>query len=56
MAGNRVAKTMVYMSGMPQPVLMAAACVVVVITATLAALMPARRATTVDPMQALRNE
>ena len=56
MAGNRVAKTMVYMAGMPQPVLTAVACLVVVLTATLAAMMPARRATTVDPMQALRNE
>jgi len=56
LAGNRLAKSMVHMAGMPQPALMAVACAVVVITAALAAMMPARRAASVDPMQALRNE
>lgn len=55
-AGNRVANSIVYASGMPQPLLLLAAGGVIVFTATVAAIVPARRAASVDPMQALRNE
>lgn len=54
--GNRVANTMVYAAGMPQPLLLLAAGCAIVFTATVAAIVPARRAASVDPMQALRNE
>jgi putative ABC transport system permease protein len=55
-AGNRVVNTMVYASAMPQPLLLIAACGVLALTAAAAAIVPARRAASVDPMQALRNE
>jgi putative ABC transport system permease protein len=52
--GNRIANSIVYASGMAQPLLLFAAGTVIVFTATLAAIVPARRAASVDPMQALR--
>ncbi len=54
--GNRVVNTIVATSGMPQSLLLIAACSVLVIIAAVAAVLPARRAASVDPMQALRSE
>jgi ABC-type antimicrobial peptide transport system permease subunit len=54
--GNRVVRTMVYETSLAQSPLLIAASLVLVITAALAAIIPARRATSVDPMQALRSE
>jgi len=54
--GNRLVTTIVYAAAMPQPLLLAGACIVLVITAAVAAIVPARRAVSVDPMQALRAE
>jgi predicted permease len=55
-AGNRVVNTMVYASALPQSLLLVAACIVLGFTAAAAAIMPARRAASVDPIQALRSE
>jgi len=55
-AGNRLMKTIVYADAIPQSFLVFAACVVIVITATAAALIPAKRAASVDPVQALRSD
>jgi putative ABC transport system permease protein len=55
-AGNRIVSTMVYATAMPQPLLLAATCGVILLTAIVAALAPARRATSVDPTIALRYE
>jgi putative ABC transport system permease protein len=55
-AGNRLIRTIVYADDMPQSLLLFTACVVLVIAATAAALIPARRAASVDPIRALRND
>ncbi len=55
-AGNRIARTMVYVASSPQPVLLVAACCVIVLTAALAAILPARRAAAVDAVRALSSD
>jgi len=55
-AGERLLRTLAF--GIPpgDAVVLAGACAVLVITAAAAAFIPAARAASVDPMQALRSE
>ncbi len=55
-AGGRLLRTIVYGIPFGDPVLLIVACSVLVITGMLAAYLPAARAASVDPMQALRSE
>lgn len=55
-AGGHILRNMLYGVGPRNPLLLAIACAAIVITTGVAALLPARRAASIDPMQALRNE
>jgi putative ABC transport system permease protein len=55
-AGGELIRKMLYGVGPRNPLLLGIACAVVTLTATLAAYLPARRAASIDPMEALRSE
>jgi putative ABC transport system permease protein len=55
-AGGRVLGNMLYGVAPNNPLLLTVACLVVVFTGALASYLPARRAASIDPMQALRSE
>jgi ABC-type antimicrobial peptide transport system permease subunit len=55
-AGGRVLGNMLYGISPHNPLLLAAACFSIILTAAAAAYLPARHAASIDPMQALRNE
>jgi macrolide transport system ATP-binding/permease protein len=54
--GGRLMESMLHGLGGRNPILLAAAVAVVLSAAGLAAYLPARRAASVDPMEALRSE
>ena len=56
LAGTRLIKSMLFGLGAADPVALAAACVILAVIAGLAGYIPARRASQVDPMVALRYE
>jgi putative ABC transport system permease protein len=55
-AAGKVLANMLYGISPRNPLLLAIACCSITVTAGLAAYLPARRAASIDPMQALRNE
>jgi putative ABC transport system permease protein len=55
-AAGQVLTNMLYGVSPRNPLLLAIACCAITLTAGLAAYLPARRAASIDPMQALRNE
>jgi putative ABC transport system permease protein len=55
-AAGHVLTNMLYGVSPRNPLLLAIACCAITLTAALAAFLPARRAASIDPMQALRNE
>jgi putative ABC transport system permease protein len=55
-ACGRVLGNMLYGTSPRNPLLLAAACFLIILTAAAAAYLPARHAASIDPMQALRNE
>ena len=55
-AGGQILTNMLYGVSPRNPVLLAIACCAIIGTAALAAFLPAQRAASIDPMQALRNE
>jgi len=55
-AGGRLLATMMYGIRPGDPIILVCACCVLVITGMAAAYVPAARAASVDPMQALRSE
>ncbi|HXA67877.1 MAG TPA: ABC transporter permease [Bryobacteraceae bacterium] len=55
-AAGHVLTNMLFGVSPRNPLLLAIACCTVTLTAALAAFLPARRAASIDPMQALRNE
>jgi ABC-type antimicrobial peptide transport system permease subunit len=56
LAGTRLIKSMLFGLGVADPLAIAAACVILAVIAGLAGYIPARRASRVDPMVALRYE
>jgi len=56
LAGGQLLQSMLYGVKPLNPVVLAAACCLIGLTGVLAAYLPARRATKVDPMVALRYE
>jgi predicted permease len=56
LAGTRLIKSMLFGLGVADPLAIAAACVILAVIAGLAGYIPARRASQVDPMVALRYE
>ena len=56
LAGTRLIKTMLFGLGAADPIAITAACAILAIIAALAGYIPARRASQVDPMVALRYE
>ena len=56
LAGTHILSKMIYGVSPRNPLLLASACIAIALTAALAAYLPARRAASIDPMQALRNE
>lgn len=55
-AGGRLLQTMIYGISPGDPLLLSVACATLTITSVIAAYMPATRAASVDPMEALRSE
>jgi putative ABC transport system permease protein len=55
-AGGQLLRIALYGISPNNPLLLSVACVVVLFTAAVASYLPARRAASIDPMQALRNE
>ena len=55
-AAGKVLTNMLYGVTPRNPLLLAIACCAITVTAGFAAYLPARRAASIDPMQALRNE
>ncbi len=55
-AGERLLSRMLYGVGPRTPLLVSAACVLIALTAALAASLPARRAASTEPVEALRME
>ena len=55
-AGGKILRSMLYGVGPHNPLLITLACAALTLTATAAAFLPARRAASIDPIQALRNE
>jgi putative ABC transport system permease protein len=55
-ATGQVLTNMLYGVSPQNPLLLAIACCAIILTAALAAFLPARRAASIDPTQALRNE
>ncbi len=56
LAGERLLRGLLYGMAPSRPLLMALTCGIVIVTAALAAYLPARRAASIAPMQALRSE
>ena len=56
LGGTHLLGRMIYGVSPRNPLLLASACIAIALTAALAAYLPARRAASIDPMQALRNE
>jgi ABC-type antimicrobial peptide transport system permease subunit len=56
LAGGQLLRNMLYGVTPGDPRLLAIACVVITATGGIATYLPARRAVSTDPMQALRNE
>jgi len=54
LATSRLFSTLLYEVGPADPIALGGACVVLVAVAGLASYLPARRATKIDPVQALR--
>jgi ABC-type antimicrobial peptide transport system permease subunit len=55
-AAGHVLTNMLYGVSPRNPLLLAIACCAITLTAALAAFLPAHRAASIDPMQALRSE
>jgi putative ABC transport system permease protein len=55
-AAGQFLTNMLYGVSPRNPLLLAIACCAIAVTAAVAAFLPARRAASIDPMQALRNE
>lgn len=55
-AAGRVMSAMLYGTGPRNPLVLAFACAVIILTGAIAAYLPARRAALIDPIQALRSE
>ena len=55
-AAGQLLTNMLYGVSPRNPLLLAIACSAITLTAAVAALLPARRAASIDPMQALRSE
>ena len=56
LASASLLRTMLYGTGSRNPLVLSAVCLVVALTALLAAYLPALRAAAIEPMQALRME
>ena len=55
-AGNRILRSVLEGLSVNTAQLLAGACLTIVVTATLAALLPALRAASLDPLRTLRSE
>jgi len=56
LASSRVLSSLLFQVSPSDPVALGGACLVLLVVGGLAAYVPARRATRVDPVQALRGE